>query len=463
MSAGALLECSAWSEHDLLGVGFGPSNLALAIALFEHNADAPARALSAHFLERQARLGWHSGMLIDGALMQVPFLKDLATLRNPVSQFSFVSYLTRMDRLSDFINRKSWFPSRVEFNDYLEWAAAAFAHDVDYGCNALGMQGVWEDGVVTALELIARRDGGGPARRYRARNLVISTGLEPCLPGHVVASERIWHNSELVPRVDKLTGEAPNRIIVVGAGQSAAETAAYLHSALPGTEVWTLFSQYGYRLIDDSPYANRIFDHEAVDAYYQAPDAVKETLLETHANTSYSVVDLDLIKTLYDRVYQERVIGASRLRILDLSEVVKAHATARAVSITIKSLRTGDIEHVEADALVFATGYRVTDPADLLGELRDYCEHDSSGRLRVQRDYRVVTSPQVRAGLYLQGPTEHTHGISSSLLSNVAVRAGEIVETIANSCHGHEQEHVVARSQAAMRPRALATRGGARA
>ena len=33
--------------------------------------------------------------------------------------------------------------------------------------------------------------------------------------------------------------------------------------------------------------------------------------------------------------------------------------------------------------------------------------------------------------IYLQGGTEHTHGLSSSLISNIAVRCGEIVESIA--------------------------------
>ncbi|MGH3486991.1 MAG: L-lysine 6-monooxygenase, partial [Actinopolymorphaceae bacterium] len=52
---------------------------------------------------------------------------------------------------------------------------------------------------------------------------------------------------------------------------------------------------------------------------------------------------------------------------------------------------------------------------------------------RVGRDYRVVTAPEVRGGIYLQGGTEHTHGITSSLLSNTAVRAGEILASVAAS------------------------------
>jgi L-ornithine N5-oxygenase len=50
----------------------------------------------------------------------------------------------------------------------------------------------------------------------------------------------------------------------------------------------------------------------------------------------------------------------------------------------------------------------------------------------VERDYRLRTARDVPGAIYLQGGTEHTHGLSSSLISNIAVRCGEIVESIAN-------------------------------
>ena len=33
-------------------------------------------------------------------------------------------------------------------------------------------------------------------------------------------------------------------------------------------------------------------------------------------------------------------------------------------------------------------------------------------------------------GLYIQGNTEHTHGLTSSLLSNIAVRSAEILQSV---------------------------------
>ena len=111
--------------HDVIGIGFGPSNLALAIAIEEHNAGAsPEDRIRAEFLERQPSFGWHRGMLIDDATMQVSFLKDLVTMRNPTSDFTFLCFLRERGRLVDFLNAKTLFPLRIEFHEYFEWAAA---------------------------------------------------------------------------------------------------------------------------------------------------------------------------------------------------------------------------------------------------------------------------------------------------------------------------------------------------
>jgi L-ornithine N5-oxygenase len=56
----------------------------------------------------------------------------------------------------------------------------------------------------------------------------------------------------------------------------------------------------------------------------------------------------------------------------------------------------------------------------------------------VERDYRLVTSPRLRCGIYLQGGAGHTHGLISSLLSNTAIRSGEIVDSIVRRRAGRE-------------------------
>ncbi|GLZ32167.1 lysine/ornithine N-monooxygenase [Lentzea sp. NBRC 105346] len=399
--------------YDVVGIGFGPSNLGLAIALTEHNEQAEI-PLTAVFLERQGAFGWHRGMLLEDATMQVSFLKDLVTLRNPVSRFSFLCYLKERGRLVDFVNHKNLFPLRVEFHDYFEWAAAQVDDLVAYESDVVS--------VVAADDLFAVTTADG--RSYRARNLVFATGLTPLVPDGVELSDHVWHNSSLLHRMPELT--SPSRVVVVGAGQSAAEVVAFCHREFPDAEVCSVFSRYGFSPADDSSFANRIFDPEAVDTYFCAPDATKDRLMAYHRNTNYSVVDTDLIDQLYRSAYQEKVLGRERLRFLNVSRLVAAAETGTGARAVVQSLTTGEQQVIDADLVVLATGYREADPSPLIGSLP--CSRDAAGRLVVGRDYRVASS--FAGSLYLQGGTEHTHGITSSLLSNVAVRSGEILDSV---------------------------------
>ena len=109
---------------DVIGIGFGPANLALALCLEEQPPSIDGRTMQSLFLERKASYEWHPDMLLEGAEIQVPFLKDLVTLRNPQSHFTFLNYLRLHGRLLDFVNLRRWFPTRLEFNHYYRWVAA---------------------------------------------------------------------------------------------------------------------------------------------------------------------------------------------------------------------------------------------------------------------------------------------------------------------------------------------------
>jgi L-ornithine N5-oxygenase len=419
-----------------VGVGFGPANLALAVAIEEHNTGehntgghnagvGPGERVDALFLERQPEFGWHRGMLIDGTVMQVSFLKDLATMRNPVSVYGFVSYLHSRGRLVDFINHKTLFPTRVEFHDYLSWVADRMRHTVRYGQEVVAVRQVG-----ALVEVESRDVATGRTSTVRARNVVFGVGLSPVLPEGVQRSARVWHSSELLHRAAELEGTDPGRLVVIGAGQSAAECTDYLHGAFPGAEVCAVFTRYGYSPADDSPYANRIFDPDAVGEFFAADPDVKATLMAYHRNTNYAVVDLELIEELYRKAYMEKVLGRQRLRMVNARRVVDVAESADGVRVRVRSLLDGSSEVLAADAVVFATGYEPGDIRPLLGELDRYCLRDDDGLPVVKRDYRMRTHSNVHCGLYLQGGTEHSHGITSSLLSNVAVRSGEILASV---------------------------------
>ncbi|MER2093223.1 MAG: lysine N(6)-hydroxylase/L-ornithine N(5)-oxygenase family protein [Saccharopolyspora rectivirgula] len=410
--------------YDIVGIGFGPANLALAIAIEEYNRTAAEEdRLHALFLEQKPEFRWHDGMLIEGTTMQVSFLKDLVTIRNPASTYSFLSYLHEKDRLVDFINHKTMFPSRIEFHDYLSWAAGRLAHLVRYGTTAVEV-----DAEGSGFTVRARR--GDQLVTYRGRNVVLGLGLEPKVPDGVQLGERVWHNYDLLERIEELRGQQPRRFTVVGAGQSAAEVTDYLHRSFPDSEVCAVFRRYGYCPADDSPFANRIFDPAAVDDFYASPAEVKQMLMDYHGNTNYSVVDLELIEELYARLYQEKVQGKQRLRIFNASQVDCVEQTGDGVRVSVQFLPTGKRTELDSDVLIYATGYRPRDLTGLLGRIAQDCCRGADGQLEVERDYRVRTTTDLPGGIYLQGGTEHTHGITSSLLSNGAVRAGEIRDSV---------------------------------
>ncbi|CAL9674571.1 lysine N(6)-hydroxylase/L-ornithine N(5)-oxygenase family protein [Streptomyces griseomycini] len=420
--------------YDVVGVGFGPSNLALAVALEEHESTRNGNPLKAAFFEKQPELGWHRNMLLPSAKMQISFLKDLATFRNPASRFSFVSYLHAAGRLAQFVNNQDFFPTRQEFHDYLEWAESHFSDRVSYSSEVLSVKLPSGPGRSPAghVEVEVRDQRlGGRTRLVKARNLVVSTGLVPRMPTGVERDKRVWHSSEFLAKFRALDPAQVKRVAVVGAGQSAAEIVRFFYDELPGATVSAVMPSYGYSIADDTPFANRIFDADAVDDYYGGTQRAKDSFWRYHRNTNYGVVDDEVIRDLHQRAYDDEVRGTPRLDFRNLSRVDSVKQTGDDVRITMHSVRDDSTHQLDVDVLVFATGYDSMEPSGLLGDLEPHCLRDEQGRLRVQRDYRLLTGTEVNCGVYLQGGTEHTHGLASSLLSNIAVRSGEIADSIA--------------------------------
>ena len=421
-------------EHDgyeIVGIGFGPSNLSLAIALAEHPANIPERPVRVAFFEQQHKFGWHRNMLLPDVRMQVSFLKDLATFRNPVSRFSFVSYLHQSGRLAQFVNNQSFFPTREEFHNYLEWAEASFADQVCYGSRVVAIRqppaAVATPGGQLQLEV---RDATGAVRVVHTRNVVISTGLIPRMPDGVTGDDRIWHSSEFLEKFHNVNPYDLKSVAVVGAGQSAAEITRFLYDALPHAQISSVIPSYGYSLADDTPFANQVFDPDAVDHYYFGTARTREAFWRYHRNTNYSVVDSDVIRDLYQRSYGERVRNTRRLQFLNLTRLSEVKRAGTETRIRLHSLIDDEAQELSVDAVVCATGYDAMEPTRLLGDLGRHCLRDSAGRLQVTRDYRLVTSPALTCAIYLQGGTEHSHGLAASLLSNIALRSGEIADSI---------------------------------
>ncbi|KQW93457.1 ornithine monooxygenase [Massilia sp. Root418] len=400
--------------HNLIGIGFGPSNLALAIALSEQG-----REHDAIYLERQPHFAWHPDMLLDGANMQISFLKDLATLRNPSSRYTFLNYLHQQQRLQDFINLKTFYPSRQEFNDYLGWAARHFAAQCRYGEEVTAVHPVQQGGRVTHLS-VQSRGADGVLHERLARNIVVSVGGSPAIPESFAAlrgDARVLHSSSYLGSMARL--KDARRVAVIGAGQSAAEIFMDLHGK--GCSVDLVTRGRAIKPADDSPFINEIFNADYTDYVFKQPPAERAALLDEYMNTNYAVADTDLIEQIFNVFYQQKVVGNPRHQFLRRHEVTAAHADAGGISLQLNDQENGTTFNARYDAVILATGYRRQQHHSLLAPLAQWLDG-----FRVDRNYQLQAGPQFAPRVFLQGGCEASHGLSDTLLSVMAIRSHEI-------------------------------------
>ncbi len=413
---------------DLLGVGFGPSNIALAIAL-ERTDTRNALPLDYAFIERQSDFVWHAGMLLPDSTMQISFLKDLVTLKDPTSPYTFVNYLHARGRLENFLNLKTFCPSRFEFNDYLCWVASHFSHLCSYGEDVTAVEPRITNGVVGEL-VVHSRTGDGREKSRRTRNLMLAVGGIPHYPEGLAALRdhpRLLHTAHYMEGLAALAldHQSEPRIAVVGGGQSAAEIAADLHARLPRATIEVIFPGQAFKPSDDTPFVNEIFDPAFTDFFYDQDEASRSSLIDELRNTNYAVVDPDLIESLYALMYREKVEGRQRMLLRPRSRAVTGTDEGERLALLIQDRLSGAERQWSYDAVVLATGYTRPINHPLLADLAPYIE-----QFAVDREYRLETRPDFLPRIWLQGLSEPSHGLSDTLLSVLPIRAHELANSL---------------------------------
>ncbi|MGV9989832.1 lysine N(6)-hydroxylase/L-ornithine N(5)-oxygenase family protein [Streptomyces sp. NPDC003374] len=387
---------TVYDVYDFVGIGLGPFNLGLA-CLTE-----PIAELNGLFLESKPGFEWHSGMFLDGAHLQTPFLSDLVTLADPTSPYSFLNYLKEKGRLYPFYIRENFYPLRVEYDDYCRWAAARL-DSVRFGATVTEV--TYDEGD----ELYAVRTHTGDT--YRARRLVLGTGTSP----HVPAACRGLpdggsglHTSRYLDRRDEL--RRMRSITLVGSGQSAAEI---YHDLLGGIDV------HGYRLnwVTRSP---RFFPLEYtkltlemtspdyVDYYHALPEPTRYRLAEQHKGL-YKGIDGALIDEIFDLLYRKRLTGPAPTRLLTNSALTGASYDDGGYTLTFRQEEQGKDFALRSEGLVLATGYRYTEP-EFLKPVRHRLRHDAHGNFDIGRNYAVDVTGR---GIFLQNGGVHAHSVTS--------------------------------------------------
>ncbi|KAH6918510.1 lysine/ornithine N-monooxygenase [Coprinopsis sp. MPI-PUGE-AT-0042] len=438
--------------YDIVGLGFGPANIAIGAALTEkwtEDDNFPVR--KALFIEKHEVFRWHPGMLLPDAKMQISFMKDLATLRSPRSPYTFLSYLHSQDRLVSFINRGSTIPTRKEYSDYLTWAAGKVISngvDVKYGHEIIALDNAPDETIQVRYRNVKTHE----ETVIRTRDLIISPGGTPRTPDFLqpfLSHPRVSHSSSYALRIaDMLRSlsrlSRPLRVAVIGSGQSAAEVTMDVRNRLAsvpadGRHVVDMLIRKGsLKPSDDSPFANEIFDPASTDAWFSSGSKHnRDAILAEYKQTNYGVVNPRTLENLYEIIYGQRLNSgiARRSQTSEPSDPIieiKPFTCVNSIKLakgqteeslrgellmspegqgleeehtfllTLKHLMTGVETSVNYDIVLYATGYQRTTWLELLkhtGIAKDFGLSPSSGSvtLKPALEWSTVLRPEPRA------------------------------------------------------------------
>jgi L-ornithine N5-monooxygenase len=410
-------------DVELLAIGAGPANLALAVALEELAPDDLAE--NSVVIERGQSVEWQQGLLMPWARSQVSFIKDLVTLRNPQSRFSFLNYLHTVGRLDDFINMGSFNPYRIEFSSYFRWVADSLAKvRLELGRECASIEPVRDSGGALTGWLVRLADGTSITSRY----LVIGVGRDPYLPPVLAGlpAGRVIHSTRYRSGVAELSKDLPYRVVVVGSAQSAAEIFRALPDDLPNCDLTWVMRAIGLHAYDTNKFTNELYYPSFVDKFFEARSEGREQILREMHRTNYSGVAAGLLEDLYCDLYLHGLAGKSRKRLITMADITAAREVADEVVLELTDRRTGAVTELHQDLVFVGTGFVREMPA-LVRRLGAALGLDS---VPVTRQYRLVIGEPADAACYLQGVNEATHGIADSLLSVLASRAAEITHDI---------------------------------
>jgi lysine N6-hydroxylase len=399
---------------DAVGVGVGPFNLSLAALL------APTD-FKARFFDRSADFQWHPGLLFPEATIQVSYLKDLVTLVDPTSQYSFLAFLRAHKRLYRFINRTEIRVSRKEFNQYLQWVAGRLPN-VEFGAEV-------REVAIDEQSFSVQVD----RRVLHAQNLVLGTGLVPNIPpwGQSYVGDHVFHSNDYLRHPIDATGRV---VAVVGGGQSSAEVVWHLLldlEHLPAQLVW-ISHRSNFLPLDESPFTNELFNPVYSDYFFSLSQEQRNILLAEQKLASDGISP-GLLERIYDRLYDLEFLEAAgrRVRLLPGHEVVDMQHTSAGCDLALRD-RWSASRTVRADVIVLGTGYIYALP-EAMRPLADRMSWDRDG-LPVRADFSVEWDGPPELRIYAQDAARQMRGVADPNLSLMAWRSA----IIANSLLGRQ-------------------------
>ncbi|MFE5943002.1 lysine N(6)-hydroxylase/L-ornithine N(5)-oxygenase family protein [Streptomyces sp. NPDC056480] len=406
------------SSPDLVGIGIGPANLGLSALL------DPEQDLVTRFFERRPRFGWHDGTMLPDASLQVSPLKDLVTLVDPTSRFSFLNFLAEEGRLYRHLVASRSGTPREEFEQYYRWASGLMPQ-LEFD---------------TAVEEVALEGGtfvvsGADGPLATTRTIVLGTGKEPYIPGCVAPrGDHVIHSADITRRRPATRGR---KVVVIGGGQSGAEIVHWLlgdDEMLPSSLVWST-RRDGFLPLDDSAFSNEWFFPGYVRHFTRLPAARRAELLRRQRMASDGVSS-ELLDAIHAQLYRLDALrpGSCAYRLSPGQELVAVEGGPDGpLSVVTRDIDTDSVLQERADVVVLATGYHSPFPG-FLEPLRDRIATAGDGDgadFRVRDDYSIEFDAPDGLRIFVQGAATRTHGVADANLSLMAWRNAVIANAVA--------------------------------
>ncbi len=408
-------------SYDVLGIGLGPFNLGLAALLAPTDSEAV-------FLEQRPDFEWHGGMLIEDATLEVPFMADLVTLADPTSEYSYLNYLRRHDRLYEFYFYETFQVPRREYDDYCHWVA----NDLDNTQFSRRVTEVQYDESAELFHVTARDPESGEQVEYRAEDIVVGVGSVPFVPeslrGHPEAD--VFHSASYLDQRDRcLDAES---ITVVGSGQSAAEIFLDLLRHQPDADFrldWLTRSE-GFFPMEYSKLGLQHFTPEYTQYFHDLDQETKDDLLPEQG-LLYKGIDENTSEEIYDLLY-ERSVGRNdpNVGMLATTAVEDIEQVGDSYRLTCQQWQAGERFAHESEVVILGTGYHRPTPPFLAG-IEERIDRDPKGRLRVASDFEVEFDAPGR--IFVQNAGMHAHGVGTPDLGLGCYRNAQIIESLVGS------------------------------
>jgi len=381
------------------------------------------REITNLFVDKKESFGWHDGQQMANTTIQVSMLKDLVSLSEPTSDYSFLSYLHESGRLYHYLNAQFDAVPRQEFRNYMEWACRrntniVFGQEVRSVEYSEVFHVRLEDSTVTA------------------DNIVIGVGVQPRVPPQAMPflGNRQFHVSEFIGKADRVGGL---RVGVVGGGQSGAE--AFLDlisrngSEMPRRVVW-ISRRPNYFPLDDSPFTNDYYMPGYSDYFAGLDPVTRKELNARNILTSDGISDATL-RSIYQRIYMHRFINGD-------SDLVALYPSRQVTQVTQVTRAPGEAWHLtlahnddpsvmestELDVVIWATGFGPA-PMDFLDPIRGRLDREGD-EFKIDNSFAVLWDGPSDRSIFVQNAARGQRGLADPNLSLNAWRSQRILDRL---------------------------------